>query len=68
MNSFWIPQLSGQIYAMTGMTTQLYLTAEGPGEYVGKAVEINGEGYVDMTLRVRSSLLTDFEAWVSDAK
>ncbi len=25
MNSFWIPQLSGQIYSMTGMTTQLYL-------------------------------------------
>ena len=24
MNSFWIPQLSGQIYSMTGMSTQLW--------------------------------------------
>src|SRR5262249_21179741 len=33
MNSFWIPQLSGQIYAMTGMATQLFLMADRPGVY-----------------------------------
>ena len=54
MNSFWIPQLSGQIYSMTGMSTQLYLMADGPGEYIGRAVEINGEGYADMTFPVKS--------------
>ena len=54
MNSFWIPQLSGQIYAMTGMTTQLYLMADRPGEYMGKAVEINGQGYADMTFIAKS--------------
>lgn len=68
MNSFWIPQLSGQIYSMTGMSTQLYLMAENPGEYVGRAVEINGQGYADMTFRVKSSSLKDFEAWVSEVK
>ncbi len=57
MNSFWIPQLSGQIYSMTGMTTQLYLMANGPGEYRGRAVEINGEGYADMTFRCTIDLL-----------
>ncbi len=31
MNSFWIPQLSGQIYSMTGMTTQLHIMADEPG-------------------------------------
>ena len=61
MNSFWIPQLSGQIYSMTGMTTQLYLMADGTGEYMGRAVEINGKGYADMTFPVKSSPLKDFE-------
>src|SRR5712672_3981408 len=27
MNSFWVPQLGGQIYAMAGMTTHLHLQA-----------------------------------------
>ena len=39
MNSFWIPQLSGQIYSMTGMTTQLYLMADGPGKYTGRLLK-----------------------------
>ncbi|MDR3623530.1 MAG: COX aromatic rich motif-containing protein [Chlamydiales bacterium] len=68
MNSFWIPQLSGQIYSMTGMTTQLYLMADGPGEYRGRAVEINGEGYADMTFPVTSSSQDDFNAWVTQVK
>jgi cytochrome o ubiquinol oxidase subunit 2 len=68
MNSFWIPQLSGQIYSMTGMSTQLYLMADGPGEYTGREVEINGEGYADMTFQVKSSSQKDFEEWVMQAK
>jgi len=68
MNSFWIPQLSGQIYAMTGMSTQLYVMADAEGEYVGRAVEINGEGYADMTFPVKSSSTEDFEKWVAEVK
>lgn len=68
MNSFWIPQLSGQIYSMTGMSTQLYLMADAPGEYVGKAVEINGEGYADMTFSVKSTSPSDFEDWIAQVK
>src|SRR6266851_9924441 len=33
MNSFFIPQLGSQIYAMSGMTTHLNLLADRPGEY-----------------------------------
>lgn len=65
MNSFWIPQLGGQIYSMTGMSTQLFLMADGPGSYVGRAVEINGEGYSGMTFGVKSTSLKDFEEWVA---
>lgn len=68
MNSFWIPQLSGQIYSMTGMTTQLYLMADGPGQYTGKAVEINGLGYADMTFAAESSSQIDFDAWIVQVK
>jgi cytochrome o ubiquinol oxidase subunit II len=68
MNSFWIPQLSGQIYSMTGMTTQLNLMADGPGEYTGRAVEINGQGYADMTFLTKSSSQKDFEDWVEQSK
>lgn len=68
MNSFWIPQLSGQIYSMTGMTTQLYLMADGLGDYMGRAVEINGEGYADMTFAAKSSSQRDFEDWVAQVR
>lgn len=68
MNSFWIPQLSGQIYSMSGMSTSLHLMADGPGSYTGRAAEINGKGYADMTFEVTSSSTSDFDNWVSDVK
>lgn len=68
MNSFWVPQLSGQIYAMTGMSTQLHWMADGQGIYPGRAVEINGEGYADMTFTVQSTSEKEFEEWVAKVK
>lgn len=68
MNSFWVPQLSGQIYAMTGMTTQLFLMADGLGKYTGRAVEINGEGYSDMRFPAISSSEKDFEDWIAEVR
>jgi cytochrome o ubiquinol oxidase subunit 2 len=68
MNSFWIPQLSGQIYSMAGMTTQLFLMADHAGDYRGRAVEINGEGYADMDFAVKSTTEKDFQAWVAEVK
>lgn len=68
MNSFWIPQLCGQIYCMTGMITPLHMMADGLGEYSGKAAEINGIGYAGMTFKVKSSTEKDFEVWVEAIK
>lgn len=68
MNSFWVPELSGQIYAMTGMVTSLHVMADGPGEYVGRASEINGDGYASMIFVARSTSQADFEAWVAEVK
>ena len=68
MNSFWIPQLSGQIYCMTGMTTQLNVMADEPHEYAGRAAEINGKGFAHMTFIAKSTTQSDFERWVERVK
>lgn len=68
MNSFWVPQLSGQIYTMTGMITQLHLMADKPGIYAGRAAEINGKGLADMTFVIKSTSQSDFNAWVAIVK
>jgi len=68
MNSFWIPQLGGQIYAMAGMSTLTHLMADQPGDYRGQAAEINGPGYSDMTFEAKSVSQDDFDAWVASVK
>lgn len=54
MNSFWIPALGGQIYAMNGMKTALHLEANKIGEFRGLSSNISGEGFADMKFVVRS--------------
>jgi cytochrome o ubiquinol oxidase subunit 2 len=68
INSFWIPQLSGQIYAMGGMITPLHLLAYETGEFPGRTAEINGNGYADMTFVAKASAQADFERWVENVK
>ncbi len=68
MNSFWIPALGGQIYAMSGMSTELNLQADEPGEFEGYSANISGEGFADMKFMVRSVAQTDFDAWVEKTK
>ncbi|MBF0298651.1 MAG: COX aromatic rich motif-containing protein [Oligoflexia bacterium] len=68
MNSFWIPQLAGQINSMAGMVTPLYVMADGPGVYAGRVAEINGPGYSDMTFVAKSTSKSDFDSWVTSVK
>ncbi len=68
MNSFWIPQLGGQMYAMAGMQTQLHLMAGEPGEFNGSAAEINGTGFAGMKFIAKASSQADFYAWVESVK
>jgi cytochrome o ubiquinol oxidase subunit II len=65
MNSFWIPQLGGQIYAMTGMSTQLHLMATKAGDYGGKSANISGKGFSGMTFTARASSQKSFNDWVN---
>ncbi len=68
MNSFWIPQLGGQIYAMSGMTTHLHLQASKAGTYQGSSANISGEGFADMRFTTEAESEGDFQEWIEDAK
>jgi cytochrome o ubiquinol oxidase subunit 2 len=68
MNSFWIPALGGQMYAMTSMTTMLHLIAPTPGNFTGRSANYSGAGFAQMTFAARAMTGADFDAWVAHAK
>ena len=45
MQSFFIPSLGSQIYAMAGMVTRLNLKAQATGSFMGENTQYNGEGF-----------------------
>jgi cytochrome o ubiquinol oxidase subunit II len=68
MNSFWIPQLGGQIYAMPGMATELHLMAGKAGNYTGSSANISGNGFAGMDFTANASTTAEFDRWVDSAK
>lgn len=68
MNSFWIPQLGGQIYAMPGMSTQLHLMATSTGDYHGSSANISGVGFAGMNFTARAASASGFASWVASAQ
>ncbi|MBM7569733.1 cytochrome aa3-600 menaquinol oxidase subunit 2 [Aquibacillus albus] len=68
MQSFWIPALGGQKYAMAKMETEMYLVADNPGSYVGKNSNFNGRGYAGMEFEVLAQTHEDFNQWITDVK
>jgi cytochrome o ubiquinol oxidase subunit 2 len=65
MNSFWIPQLGGQIYAMSGMATHLHLMASEAGSYNGSSANISGSGFAGMSFVAKASTNEEFSNWVT---
>ncbi len=68
MNSFWIPHLGGQIYAMPAMKTELHLIADHVGDFRGSSANLSGEGFAGMHFITRASSATDYQTWVDAAK
>ena len=68
MNSFYIPALAGQIYAMPGMQTQLHAVINHPGDFEGFSANYSGAGFSGMRFRFHGLSETDFEQWVANAK
>lgn len=65
MNSFSIPQLGGQIYAMAGMSTKLNLIANQTGTFRGQSANLSGEGFADMNFEAISTDPEEFSAWLT---
>lgn len=63
MNSFWVPALAGQVYAMSGMSTQLHIMANNVGSYNGTSANISGKGFADMTFKINAMSQSDFSGW-----
>jgi len=68
MNSFYIPALAGQIYAMPGMQTQLNAVINKPGEFEGFSANYSGAGFSDMRFKFHGVSNEDFDAWVKKVK
>ncbi|WP_421996743.1 ubiquinol oxidase subunit II [Reyranella sp.] len=68
MNSFYVPALAGQIYAMAGMQTRLQLLADQPGKFVGRNTQYSGGGFSDQFFEVVATSPAEFDAWVAKAR
>lgn len=68
MNSFWIPKLGGQIYAMPAMRSELNLIADQPGNYRGCSANISGDGFAGMRFIAHATADEEFDAWVTSVK
>jgi cytochrome o ubiquinol oxidase subunit 2 len=68
MSSFWIPNLGGQLYTMTGHVNRLNLIADTIGEYPGSSAEINGAGFSGMKFIAHATFAEDFDSWVQQIK
>lgn len=68
MNSFWIPQLGGQVYAMPGMNTRLNLLADRAGNFVGRSANISGKGFASMQFTAVAGTQGEFNDWVKSAQ
>ncbi len=68
MNSFWVPKLGGQVYAMPGMRSKLHLLASKAGSYPGSSANISGEGFSGMTFIAKAAPREEFDQWVSSVQ
>jgi cytochrome o ubiquinol oxidase subunit II len=68
MNSFFVPQLAGQIYTMAGMVTRLNLQADYPGTYHGLSANFSGDGFADMHFNVDAVTPEQFAQWVASTR
>ena len=68
MNSFHLPQIAGQIYAMSGMQTKLHLMANALGDYRGISSNFSGNGFYGMKFTAHVGTQHEFDTWVKSIK
>lgn len=68
MNSFFIPQLGSQVYAMAGMENRVNLMANEQGVYRGMSANYSGFGFANMRFKAHATDDAAFEQWISEVK
>lgn len=68
MNAFYVPALSGMIYAMPGMESQLHAVMNLPGEYEGFSSNYSGAGFSGMRFKFHGLDAQNFYSWVATAR
>jgi len=68
MNSFYVPALAGQIYAMPAMQTQLRAVINQRGTYEGFSANYSGAGFSGMRFAFHGLDGAEFDRWVAKAK
>lgn len=68
MNSFFIPNLGSQIYAMSGMENRVHLMASEEGTYRGFSANYSGFGFSGMKFDAVATSQQEFEQWVAKVK
>jgi cytochrome o ubiquinol oxidase subunit 2 len=63
MNSFYVPALAGQIYAMPGMQTELNAVINHVGTYEGFSANYSGAGFSGMHFKFYGMSREDFDQW-----
>lgn len=65
MNSFYIPALAGQIYAMAGMETKLHAVINESGTFTGFSANYSGHGFSDMHFKFHGMDDAGFDDWIT---
>lgn len=66
IHSFYAPNLFGKQDVIPGRTTNIYFTAEEPGEYYGQCYEFCGAQHANMHFRIVVHEQDDYDSWVAD--
>ncbi|AXB75108.1 ubiquinol oxidase subunit II [Novosphingobium sp. P6W] len=68
MNSFYVPAMAGQIYAMPGMETRLHAVMNETGVFKGFSANYSGAGFSSMHFAAHSVDDAGFAKWVGEVK
>ena len=64
MNSFYVPALAGQVYAMPGMQTKLHAVINQAGSYEGFSANYSGAGFSGMRFKFLGLSDAEFGSWI----
>ncbi len=66
IHSFYVPQLSGKIDVIPGVTNHLWLSGNTIGQFHGQCSEFCGVNHANMRFTVIVESQADFDAWVAN--